>query len=230
MEMGDVKAAVERAGDDDPTRARMREKLEARRTMAAARARRIETVSAGLAGRTPATGEGDRKPDGGGVKDEDLRPGAPGWRRAVDDHYASLADALETMDPDTRARFEDDYARATGVLPEPVLKQMRAGLLLADPAEQAAAATRLAGLEDGNLALVSAIPAVERRRARAIAGFADLGLPPARVVELTAEKLADVGEDDQPAGGGDTLIGDAGGEGDESPVQEREVEDDAKPA
>ena len=30
-----------------------------------------------LAGRAPATGEGDGKPDGGGVKDEDLRPGAP---------------------------------------------------------------------------------------------------------------------------------------------------------
>ncbi len=72
-----------------------------------------------LAGRAPATGdgEGDGKPDGSGDKDEDLRPGAPDWRQAVDDHYASLADTLETMDPDERSRFEDDYARATAVLP-----------------------------------------------------------------------------------------------------------------
>jgi len=62
------------------------------------RARRSEKVSAVLAGHAPATGdrEGDGKPDGGGVKDEDLRPGAPGWPQAVDDHYASLADTEET--------------------------------------------------------------------------------------------------------------------------------------
>ena len=64
----------------------------------------------------------------------DLRPGTPGWPQAVDDHYASLADALETMDPDERARFEHDYARATGVLPEAVLKRLRGGLLSADAA------------------------------------------------------------------------------------------------
>ncbi len=66
---------------------------------------------------------------------------APGWRRAVDDHYASLAPALETMDPDGRARFEDDYARTTGVLPGAVAKQLRAGLLSAEPAGQAAVAS-----------------------------------------------------------------------------------------
>ncbi len=76
-----------------------------------------------LAGRAPATGdgEGDGKPDGGGDSgDGDLRPGTPEWRQAVDDHYASLADTLETMDPDERTRFEDDYAQATGVLPDAV--------------------------------------------------------------------------------------------------------------
>ncbi len=157
-----------------------------------------------LAGRAPATGDGqgDVKPDGGG---EDLRPGAPGWRQAVDDHYASLADALETMDPDTRARFEDDYARATGVLPGAVAKRLRAGLLSADPTEQAAAATRLTRLKEADPALVSAIPANDRRRAQAIAEFVDLGLPPARAVELAEEKLADAGEDDQPAGEDDEL-------------------------
>ncbi|MCH7692821.1 MAG: hypothetical protein IID50_05195, partial [Proteobacteria bacterium] len=206
--------AIAEAADilDDPTRARMRGKLDARRADDAARNRRIETVSAVLAGRAPATGEGegDGKPDGGGVKDEDLRPGTPEWRQAVDDHYASLASTLESMDPDTRARFEDDYAQATGILPEPILKQARAGLLSADPAEQAAAATRLARLKDVDPRLVSAIPAVERRRAQAIAEFVDLGLPPARAVELAAEKPAGVGEDDELAGGEgvDTLIGD----------------------
>ena len=159
--------AIAEAADilDEPTRARLHEKLDARRAEDAARDRRIETVSAVLAGRVPATGDGEGdgkgKTDGGG---EDLRPGTPGWRQAVDDHYASLADALETMDPDGRGRFEDDYARATGVLPEPVAKRLRAGLLSADPAGQAAAAQRLARLKDGNPGLVSAIPAHERRR------------------------------------------------------------------
>ncbi|MCZ6606380.1 MAG: hypothetical protein O7A64_01735, partial [Alphaproteobacteria bacterium] len=43
---------------DDPTRARLRETLDARRADDAARDRRIETVSAVLAGRAPATGPG----------------------------------------------------------------------------------------------------------------------------------------------------------------------------
>ncbi|TDI60199.1 MAG: hypothetical protein E2O94_02000, partial [Alphaproteobacteria bacterium] len=99
--------AIAEAADilDDPTRARLREMLDARRADDAARNRRIETVSAALAGRAPATGDGDGKPDAGAG---DLRPGTPGWPQAVDDHYASLADALETMDPDERARFEHD--------------------------------------------------------------------------------------------------------------------------
>ena len=171
-------------------------------------------------------------------EDADPRPGAPEWRQAVDDHYASLADALETMDPETRARFEDDYARTTGVLPEPVAKRLRAGLLSADPAEQAAAATALARLKDGNPALVSAIPEDERRRARAIAEFADLGLPPARAVELAEERLAGGrrtegageggGEDQSPltGPGGESmgedgpLASDAKGEEDQSPPQQ----------
>ncbi len=130
------------------------------------------------------------------------------------------------MDPDQRARFEDDYARTTGVLPGPVLKQVRAGLLSADPAAQAAAAQRLARLKDGNPALIAAIPADERRRAATIAEFADLGLPPARAVELAEEKLA--GEDDEPAGGAgdDTLTGN----GHENPAQQGNAEDGAKPA
>ncbi|MCH7691931.1 MAG: hypothetical protein IID50_00660 [Proteobacteria bacterium] len=121
---------------------------------------------------------------------EDLRPGAPEWGQAVDDHYAGLAEILETMDPDGRARFEDDYARATGVLPGPVLKRLRAGLLSADPAGQAFAATRLDRLKDADPDRIAIIPEDERRRARIIAGFADLGLPPARAVELAEEKLA----------------------------------------
>ncbi len=144
-----------------------------------------------LAGRTPATGDGDGKPAGGGDGDEDLHQGAPEWRQAVDDHYASLADTLETMDPDERARFEDDYAQATGVLPDAIAKTLRGGLLSADPAEQAAAAQRLARLQDVDPGLVSAIPAQERRRAAAIAEFADLGLPAPSAVELAEEKRAD---------------------------------------
>ena len=184
--------AIAEAADilDDPTRARLHERLDAGRADDAARNRRIEKVSAVLAGRAPATGEGDGKPDGGGVKDGDLRPGAPEWPQAVDDHYASLSDTLETMDPDERARFEDDYARATGVLPGAVAKRLRGGLLSADPAEQAAAATHLVRLKDVDPALFSVIPAVERRRAQAIAEFVDLGLTPARAVELAEKKLA----------------------------------------
>ena len=199
--------AIAEAADilDDPTRARLREKLDARRTYDAARNRRIEKVSAVLAGRAPATGDGqgDVKPDGGGGDgDEDLHPGAPEWPQAVDDHYASLADALETMDLDERARFEDDYAQATGVLPGAVLKRLRGGLLSADPASQATAARRLARLEDGNPALVSAIPANERRRAQAIAEFVDLGLPPPRAVELAKKKRArGVLPSEDPVGG-----------------------------
>ncbi|MCH8214701.1 MAG: hypothetical protein IIC54_11620 [Proteobacteria bacterium] len=194
--------AIAEAADilDNPTRVRLREKLDARRAEDAARNRRIETVSAVLAGRAPATGEGDGKPDGGGIKDGDLRPGAPGWRQAVDDHYASLADALETMDPDERARFEDDYAQATGVLPDVIAKTLRAGLLSADPAEQAAAATRLARLKEADPALIETIPTGQRRRAQVIAEFVDLGVTPERAVELAEKKRAGVGEDDQPAG------------------------------
>ncbi|MCZ6467781.1 MAG: hypothetical protein O6829_10975 [Alphaproteobacteria bacterium] len=132
----------------------------------------------------------------------------------MDDHYASLADTLETMDPDERARFEDDYARATGVLPGPVFKRLRAGLLSADPAGQAAAAMRLDRLKDADPGLVSAIPAHERRRAGAIAEFADLGLPPARVVELAEEKLAQrvLSTEDLTGGVGDApLTGDVRG-------------------
>ncbi|MCH8927019.1 MAG: hypothetical protein IH924_12940, partial [Proteobacteria bacterium] len=165
--------AIAEAADilDDPTRARLREKLDARRAGDAARNRRIETVSAVLAGRAPAPGAGD------------LRPGLPKWRQAVDDHYASIAEILGLMEPDERARFEDDYARTTRVLPEPVLKQMRAGLLSADPAAQAFAATRLDRLMDPDPDLVSTIPEDERRRAQAIAGFVDLGLPPSRILK-----------------------------------------------
>ncbi|MCH9053820.1 MAG: hypothetical protein IIA72_22665 [Proteobacteria bacterium] len=134
-----------------------------------------------LAGPVPVPGAGD------------LRPGAPEWPRAVDDHYASIAEILGLMEPDERVLFEDDYAQATGVLPEPILKQMRGGLLSTDPAAQAAAAQRLARLKDGNPALVSAIPADERARAQAIAEFADLGLQPDRAVELAEEKLAQGG-------------------------------------
>ena len=113
------------------------------------------------------------------------------------------------MDPDERARFEHDYARATGVLPEAVLKRLRGGLLSADAAGQAAAAQRLARLKDGNPALVFAIPADERRRAGAIAEFADLGLPPGRAVELAEEKLA------QGVLPSEDLIGSEDGEGGE---------------
>ncbi|MCH7956552.1 MAG: hypothetical protein IIB63_03260 [Proteobacteria bacterium] len=205
--------AIAEAADilDDPTRARLHERLDAGRADDAARNRRIEKVSAVLAGRAPATGEGDGKPDGGGVKDGDLRPGAPEWPQAVDDHYASLSDTLETMDPDERARFEDDYARATGVLPGAVAKRLRGGLLSADPAEQAAAATHLVRLKDVDPALFSVIPAVERRRAQAIAGFVDLGLPPPRAVELAQKKRAQLvlpTEDLTGGAGSRTLIGD----------------------
>jgi hypothetical protein len=207
--------AIAEAADilDDPTRARMREKLDARRAEDAARNRRIETVSAVLAGRPPPAGAGDGEPDGGG---EDPRPGTPQWRQAVDDHYASLADTLDTMDPDERARFEDDYARATGILPTPVAKRLRAGLLSADPAEQAAAATRLAGLEDIDPGLLIVIPENERRRAQAIAGFVDLGLPPPRAVELAEEKLAQrvLPSEDLTGGAGDDAL--TGGVGDDT--------------
>ncbi|MFB3134775.1 MAG: hypothetical protein ACE1Y3_03505, partial [Rhodospirillales bacterium] len=52
--------AIAEAADilDDPTRARLRDMLDARRAGDAARDRRIETVSAVLAGRAPATGPG----------------------------------------------------------------------------------------------------------------------------------------------------------------------------
>ena len=126
----------------------------------------------------------------------------------VDDHYASLADILETMDPDERARFEDDYAQATGVLPEPVAKRLRAALLSADPAAQAAAAQRLVRLKDGNPGRVFAIPAKERRRAQDIAGFVDLGLPPERAVELAEKKLAQQVLPTKDLPGNTTLIGD----------------------
>ncbi len=105
------------------------------------------------------------------------------------------------------ARIGDDYARASGVLPDAIAKTLRAGLLSADPAGQAAAATRLGRLQDGNPALAFLIPANERRRAQAIAEFADLGLPPPRVVKLAEEKLAD-GKDQFAGGtGDDTLVG-----------------------
>ncbi|MCZ6483224.1 MAG: hypothetical protein O6757_08280 [Alphaproteobacteria bacterium] len=81
----------------------------------------------------------------------------------MDGRYASLADVLETMDPNTRARFEDDYARTTGVLPEAVAKPLRAWLLSAGPAEQAAAATRLDRLMDPDPDLIATIPEDERR-------------------------------------------------------------------
>ncbi|MCZ6682765.1 MAG: hypothetical protein O7B26_06240, partial [Planctomycetota bacterium] len=84
----------------------------------------------------------------------------------------------------------DDYAQATGVLPEPILKQMRAGLLSADPAAQAFAATRLDRLKDADPNLIAIIPEDERARAGIIAVFVDLGLPPPRAVELAEKKLA----------------------------------------
>ena len=143
--------------------------------------------------------------------------------------------------PAIMGETEASLARFKDKLPPDILaaKAAARGMIAAN----AAATQRLARLWDVAPALVSAIPAVERRRARAIAEFADLGLPPARAVELAAEKPAGVGEDDKPAssagddtlmGGGDdsvvtggdgddTLIGDAGGEGDENPVQEAEV-------
>ncbi len=115
---------------------------------------------------------------------------------------------------------------------------MRAGLLSADPAGQALAATRLDRLKDADPGLVSAIPADERRRAAAIAEFADLGLTPARAVELAEEKLAGGrrtegageggGEDQSPligpggesAGEDGPLASDAKGEEDQSPPQQ----------
>ena len=53
--------------------------------------------------------------------------------------------------------------------------------------------------------LVSAIPEDERRRAQAIAGFVDLGLPPSRIVELAEEKMAQrvLPSEDLTGGAGD---------------------------
>ena len=116
---------------------------------------------------------------------------------------------MAELDPAERIGAEDDYVRDLGHLPKSLMRSLRAGMLSGEPEHEAAAALRIKTLGDHDPALIEAIPEAERTRAAAIAEFAELGLKPARAVELGDERLHETwprrpGEPEAP--GGDFLL------------------------
>jgi hypothetical protein len=145
--------------------------LEARRGQAAAREERLDRVDTVIEGTA-------------GPADDPTE-----WKELVEEHYQVVAPQMAELEPAERIEVEDDYVRKLGHLPAPLTRFLRAGMLSGEPDQEAAAALRIAGLADHDPALVAAIPEAERARAAAIAEFAELGLKPARAVELGDEKL-----------------------------------------
>ena len=119
-------------------------------------------------------------------------PDDPADRAAVDASFDGLSATLAEHPPEDRALIEDDYVAETGMLPAALSDSLTAGMLSEDPTAQVAAARRLVAFEEDDPALVVPLPADILDRARTITAYAYPGLTPARIVQLAAEKMAQV--------------------------------------
>ncbi|MCZ6743419.1 MAG: hypothetical protein O7D31_01860, partial [Alphaproteobacteria bacterium] len=89
-----------------------------------------------------------------------------------------------------RAIIETRFVRRTGMLPAALSDTLIGGMFSEDPAAQVAAARRFVAFEDSDPVLLVPLPADTLTRARTITAFAYPGLPPARIVHLAEERVA----------------------------------------
>ena len=76
------------------------------------------------------------------------------------------------------------------MLPAALRDTLIGGMLSEDPAAQVAAAGRLVAFDNSDPVLIINLPADTLTRARTITAYAYPGLPPARIVKLAVEKMA----------------------------------------
>jgi len=116
-------------------------------------------------------------------------------RAAVDAVFEDIAEAIAGRPPEERAIIETRFVRRAGMLPAALRDSLIGGLLSEDPAAQVAAAGRFVAFEDADPVLIVNLPADTLTRARTITAFAYPGLPPARIVQLASEEVAQQGEE-----------------------------------
>ena len=92
------------------------------------------------------------------------------------------------------------------MLPLALRDRLLGGMFSEDPAAQVEAAGRFVKFEDSDPVLIVNLPADTLTRARTITAYAYPGLPPARIVQLAAEKMARQAEGDEGAEGRDREV------------------------
>ena len=80
------------------------------------------------------------------------------------------------------------------MLPAALRDSLIGGMLSEDPAAQVAAAGRFVAFDNSDPVLIINLPADTLTRARTINAYAYPGLPPARIVKLAAQKMAQEAE------------------------------------
>ena len=115
-------------------------------------------------------------------------------RAAVDAVFDDLAEAIAGRSAEERAFIETRFVRRTGMLPVALRDSLIGGMYSEDPAAQVAAAGRFVAFDNSDPVLIINLPADTLTRARTITAYAYPGLPPARVVKLAAEKMAQEAE------------------------------------
>ncbi|MCH7711573.1 MAG: hypothetical protein IH903_08040, partial [Proteobacteria bacterium] len=121
-------------------------------------------------------------------------PDDPADRAAVDVLFDDLAEAIAGRPPEERAFIETRFVRRTGMLPAALRDSLIGGMLSEDPAAQVAAAGRFVAFDNSDPVLIINLPADTLTRARTINAYAYPGLPPARIVKLAAQKMAQEAE------------------------------------
>ena len=114
----------------------------------------------------------------------------PADRAAIDAKFEGLTAAIAERPPEERAFIETRFVRRTGMLPATLRDRLFAGMYSEDPAAQVTAAGRLVAFDNSDPTLTAEIPDDTLTRARMITAYAYPGLPPARIVLLAAEKMA----------------------------------------
>ena len=116
-------------------------------------------------------------------------------RAAVSAYWDSVSEVHGSDDPEALRRTELAFVDRTGVLPEALRKRYQGELLSADAAVAVTGAETLSTLAAKDPALVADVPPGQVRKATIVAGFAELGLPPERAIDLAD---AEMDRDDDP--------------------------------
>ena len=124
----------------------------------------------------------------------------PADRAAVDAMFENLAEAIAGRPPEEKANIETRFVRRTGILPAALRDTLIGGMLSDDAAAQVAAAGRIVAFENTGPALTADIPDDILARARTLKAYVYPGLPPARIVQLASEKIAQQGEQGKDRG------------------------------